>query len=72
MLNQIQAMYRSFKAAKARSDSLVEEGRQITGWHRSGRKRQNTGQDSQPLQPAAIQAADRSLLLWCWLDNAQT
>ena len=42
MLNQIQALYRSIKAAKARSDALVEEGRQITGWHRSGKKRQNS------------------------------
>lgn len=33
MLNQLQSLYRSLKAAKARSDALVEEGRQITGWH---------------------------------------
>lgn len=44
MLNQIQAMYRSVKAAKVRSDELVEEGRQMMGWYRSGRKRQNSGQ----------------------------
>lgn len=63
MLNQIQALYRSIKAAKARSDALVEEGRQITGWHRPGKKRQNNGQELVPLQPAAIRVGDRSLLL---------
>jgi hypothetical protein len=71
MLNQIQAIYCSIKAAKARSDALVEEGRQLTGWHRSGKKRQNKGQESL-LQPAAIQAGDRSLPLSCCSGNAQT
>jgi hypothetical protein len=33
MLDRLQAVYRSVKAAKARSDALVEEGRQITGWY---------------------------------------
>lgn len=45
MLNQIQAIYRSIKAAKARSDALVEEGRQMTGWHRSVKNRQNAGSE---------------------------
>jgi hypothetical protein len=34
MLHRIQAAYRYLKAEKARSDALVEEGRQIMGWHR--------------------------------------
>jgi hypothetical protein len=33
MLRRIQAAYRYLKAEKARSDALVEEGRQIMGWH---------------------------------------
>jgi hypothetical protein len=33
MLHRIQAAYRYLKAEKARSDALVEEGRQIMGWH---------------------------------------
>jgi hypothetical protein len=33
MLRRIQAAYRYLKAEKARSEALVEEGRQIMGWH---------------------------------------
>jgi hypothetical protein len=32
MLNRLQAAYRYLKAEKARSDALVEEGRQMMGW----------------------------------------
>ena len=72
MLNQIQVLYRFIRAEKARSDVLVEEGRQLTGWHRPGRKHQSNGQESLLFPPAVIQAGDRLLLLWCWLGNAQT
>lgn len=59
MLNQIQAVYRAIKTAKARSDALVEEGRQMTGWYRSAKKRQNKVPQSLLHQLAAIQVGDR-------------
>jgi hypothetical protein len=40
MLNRLQAIYQSIKAAKARSNALVEEGRLITGWRGAIKKRQ--------------------------------
>ena len=44
MLSSIQAIYSSIKSAKARSDALVEEGRQIAGWHRSEKNARLTRQ----------------------------
>jgi hypothetical protein len=40
MLNRLRSIYYAIKAAKARSDELVEEGRLITGWHGATKKRQ--------------------------------
>jgi hypothetical protein len=42
MLSRLQMLYQSLKAAKARSDALVEEGRLLTGWHRSSKKRRRS------------------------------
>jgi hypothetical protein len=39
MLDQLLTIYRSVKAAKAQSDALVEEGRLITGWYGTRKKR---------------------------------
>jgi hypothetical protein len=49
MLNRIQAVYRYIKAEKARSNALVEEGRQIMGWQLRQKPVTQQPMDSSPL-----------------------
>jgi hypothetical protein len=53
MLSRIQAVYRYIKAEKARSDALVEEGRQVLGWRSSN----NLGRASQAISKASTRPA---------------